>query len=124
MLQFDAANAIDRESFEVGQLDACSSADAAIRQMAVRFAKEDNALADAVREQQEKQAALFAMQEALLGVLGVDDERGAVAIRSKIAALETRLSELSKYISKEFPSYYNAAAHPKPLTVEEAQLCR
>jgi CHAT domain-containing protein/tetratricopeptide (TPR) repeat protein len=120
LLKLEPAENLDRESFEVGQLIVRSAADSAIRQMAVRFTRQDSAIAEAVRNQQEVLAKLRATEGPLLRAVGAGDQQKITGIRAQTARLETELAELSNRITRDFPRY-DAAVHPKPLAVETAQ---
>jgi CHAT domain-containing protein/tetratricopeptide (TPR) repeat protein len=111
---------LKRESFEVGQLLTRSTADAAIRQMAVRFTQQDATLAAVVREQQEVATKLRTLEQPLLRAIGADDQPKVAAVRSEIASLERKFADLSAHIRHDFASY-DAAMQPKPLNVEAAQ---
>ena len=120
LLHLEPIEKLDRESFEIGQLAIRSPADFAVRQMAVRFSREDSQLANAVREQQETLQTVHKSEEELYRALGSGNQQQIEVARGRKATLEAKVVELSDRIARAFPSY-DAVKHTTPLSVENAQ---
>ena len=105
---------LDLESFEIGQAAIRSSVDLAVRQMAVRFTKEDSKLASVVREQQEYLGELRKADDILFHVLGTGNAQQILSARQHKSMIEFNIYQLSARISLEFPSL-DSTLYPKPL---------
>ena len=110
----------DRESFRLAQIIIWSSADAAIRQMALRFTRENDSLAALVRDQQEAIEARQALQQRLLIEVGNGSERKELKIRDKIDNLRVLIGEQNAKIDIAFPAYASML-RPKLLDIDEAR---
>jgi len=119
------AKSLAREAFEVGQWAHQSSAAAALEKTTLRFAAGTGALADLVRESQDLSAYWRGRNSALTTARaqpkGKADMRAIELIRKELTDTETRLSEVTRRLEREFPNYAELV-QPKPLKVEELQM--
>ncbi|MBL8671301.1 MAG: CHAT domain-containing protein [Alphaproteobacteria bacterium] len=127
--RFVAGNAgkVREDAFAAMQRARASSAAAAVAQMAVRFAAQDDALALAIRERQDLVQRREAIEAVLLQQLArTGGERDAAAeakARNDIADLEARVAALGTRIEKEFPRYAELAdPKPAPLSLVQSLL--
>jgi CHAT domain-containing protein/Tfp pilus assembly protein PilF len=115
---------LGREALVMAQWAKQSAAAAAVQQMGLRFAGGSDALAALVRERQDLSAFRRERDKALLAALataqGQQSPTAIGALRSELAATESKLAANTARLEREFPDYA-ALASPKPLTAEETQ---
>ncbi|HUI97177.1 MAG TPA: CHAT domain-containing tetratricopeptide repeat protein [Xanthobacteraceae bacterium] len=119
-----SARALGAEAFEAAQWANQSSAAAALAQLGARFGARNDALAAAVRSEQDLSAALRERNKALVAALsqpnGAADTGRIDALRKQIADTESRIAATAAQLQKDFPGFA-LLDHPKPLRVEEVQ---
>ncbi len=112
------------EGFEVAQLARASSVGQSVAQMAARFAKQGDALAELVRAQQDTRDALTRANGSLLDALSkASSDRNADAettLRQEILSLNTRFDTQNASIASRFPKYQNLISQ-EPVSVTEIQ---
>jgi tetratricopeptide (TPR) repeat protein len=115
---------LGREALIMAQWAKQSAAAAAVQQMGLRFAAGTDALAALVRERQDLSAFWHERDKALLTVLakpqGQQSPAAIGALRSELAATESKLNANTARLEQEFPEYA-ALASPKPLKAKEVQ---
>jgi CHAT domain-containing protein/Tfp pilus assembly protein PilF len=120
----ESEEALGREAFEMAQRAAQSSTDAAIQQMAARFAFGNGALAALVRQYQDLGAQWRDKDRALLAELSQSDHQPdktlIETLRENIAELQQSLGTVRTRLNKEFPDY-TALANPKPIDALEVK---
>jgi CHAT domain-containing protein/Tfp pilus assembly protein PilF len=112
------------EAFEVSQLGNQSAAAAALNQMVARFAAGSDALAAVVRDRQDADTKLQALNKELFGELlnpaATRNSAREDVLRRQISDATARIQGLSARIAAEFPNFA-ALATPQPLKVEQVQ---
>ncbi len=115
---------LGREALAIAQWTNQSSAAAAVQQLGLRFAANNDALAVLVRERQDFTALWRVRDKALIEALSKPEgQRNATlieSIRKQVADTEGRLAAVAARLAAEFPDY-SALASPKPLKAEEVQ---
>jgi CHAT domain-containing protein/tetratricopeptide (TPR) repeat protein len=116
--------AFTAETFEIAQWAMRSQAAAALSQMAARFAKRGDGLAERVRQRQDLiaayQAAELKLIEAAAAPAGKVGGDPAVDWAARRADIDARLAAVDADLARQFPQYEDFA-NPKPLSVAEAQ---
>jgi len=97
-----------------------SEAAAALAQMAARQAKGEGSLADLVRESQDLERRMRAVDQRLIGALGRGEATLANMARREIASLDMRLKAIDQRLASEFKEY-SSFVNPQPLSIEEVQ---
>ena len=115
---------LENEGFVFAELARGSSAAHAIAQMATRFAAATGALAELVRERQDKSEQLREVELQLqqintLGRLGADSPV-ALSLRLARASATARIAAIDRRLEVEFPEYVELA-NPEPPGVAEAR---
>jgi CHAT domain-containing protein len=108
------------EAFEIAQWAAHSSAASALAQMAVRQAKGEGALAEAVRERQDLERQWLAADGRLNGAVAKGDVQLASALRSELTALNVKFTDVDGRLARDFPDYAELS-NPKPLSIAGVQ---
>lgn len=122
------------ESLETAQMARASSVSQSVAQMAARFAKQGDALAELVRAQQDTRDALTRANRSLLDAMSKSSsQRNAEAetrLRQQIQSLSTQFETQNTSIATRFPKYQNlisqapvsAVEIQKQLAADEAML--
>ncbi|HSF64265.1 MAG TPA: CHAT domain-containing protein [Paracoccaceae bacterium] len=108
------------DSFVMAQAGFASAAGNALRQIALRAAAREPALAGAVRDRQDGIEALGRAERAVRDALAAGDAVAAAQAGAEAAALRAGLAEVEARIAAGFPGF-DALARPRPLTVEEVR---
>ena len=112
--------AIDSDSFEIGQALSETSIGAAVQQMAARIASTEPRLARMLDQQEEALSAWRVLDRQLTeGLLG-NNQTALHEHSAKLAELEQIIIKRSARIQREFPNYA-ALTNVSPMTVEEVQ---
>ncbi len=118
------ARAFTAETFEVAQWAVRSQAAAALSQMAARFAKRGDGLAELVRQRQDLiaayQAAELKLIEAASAPAGKEGGDPTINWAARRTQIDARLTAIDADLARQFP-HYEDFANPKPLSVAEAQ---
>ena len=113
-----------REAFEMAQWAQSSQTAVSLAQMAARSAKDDLKLAALVRERQDLVAEWQTRDARRTATRSqVPDQRNrpeVAANGSRLAAIDTRITEIDKRLAREFADYA-ALASPAPVSVEDVQ---
>ncbi|MFT3730535.1 MAG: CHAT domain-containing protein [Hyphomicrobium sp.] len=94
------------ESFLLGQNAEQSEAASAVAKMAARFATHDPALQDLVRERDEQDAMLSALERQFSDDLGRPPEKRNPDTRRDMQKLQARRVEIDAALKKGFPKYF------------------
>src|SRR5262245_31417906 len=108
------------EGFELAQWARQTGAADALAQMAVRFAKGAGPLAGLVRQRQDLITVRQGEDKRLLEAIGKADTRATDSIRTAIAGLDAKLTDIDRRLAVEFPDYAQLS-NPKPLAVVAVQ---
>jgi CHAT domain-containing protein/Tfp pilus assembly protein PilF len=110
------------EAFDVMQLARSSAAGNAIARMAARFASGDDAIANVVREQQDRTALYERLDAKLVAAVGSPkrDDASIRSLRRQLPELEERIAELNEKIDTQFPAYASLTTR-EPLSLAETQ---
>jgi CHAT domain-containing protein/tetratricopeptide (TPR) repeat protein len=113
------------ESFALTQWANQSTAAAAVIQMAARFGAGTDALAVAVREQQDASWKLRSLEKSLMAELvnspGRPDQKRIGSLRQDISELEARLEKLNARLGTDFPRYQELV-RPRELDLATSQV--
>jgi CHAT domain-containing protein len=120
----DSTRALDLRSkaYEVAQWALLSDTAGALAQMAARFASGSDALGRLVRDQQDLTIEWSKLDKGLAETLSKSVVRNEIADkqRSKLDAIETRLTDVVRELQGKFPEYA-ALSNPKPLSLADTQ---
>jgi CHAT domain-containing protein/Tfp pilus assembly protein PilF len=110
------------EAFDVLQLARSSVAGNAVVRMAARFASGDDAIANVIREQQDKTTHYKLLDAKYLAAVGSPERDGALitSLREQLTELKKRITELNTDIETRFPTYANLTTR-EPLSLVETQ---
>ena len=112
------------EAFIAAQRTRETQASAALSQMALRFAAGDDAIAAAVRRQQDLKATLDSLDKRIATELGAAEGKRNDALLASLRAESARASqsfdEITARIARDFPAYAELSS-PAPLSVAQAQ---
>jgi len=110
------------EAFMAAQWAVASEAASALTQMSARFAAQDDALGQLVRDRQDAVEAWRANEDRLVKALAGEGAAGADAqeLRKIGRELQAKINTLDAKINEAFPRYA-ALTLPNPLTIEEVQ---
>ncbi|RUS59410.1 CHAT domain-containing protein [Pseudorhodobacter sp. E13] len=108
------------ESFAMAQRGYASSAGNALRQIALRAAATDPALAPSLRARQDQTEALARAERALADALAANDPRAVARLSAEAAALRNQIAALEADIARRFDGFASLAA-PNPLTLDQAR---
>ncbi len=115
---------LGKEAFEISQWANHSTAAAAVRQMAARFASGAGPLEQLARENQDLVAAKNYVDSQILAFLvkpPSEQNRDEIAkLRDRSSKLEGELATVNAKLQKDFPQY-TALVKPKPVKVSEIQ---
>ncbi len=115
---------LTRTTFQAGQSAQGSEAAASLAQMAARLAKGDSTLAQLIRQRQDLAAEWQEKEKLLIQARSEPSGRrnaaGQQALSARLAAIDERIGEIDKRLTKEFPDY-SALADPEALSIEAAQ---
>lgn len=103
------------EAFRSAQSAMASAAGAALRQIGVRAAAGDGALADLLRDRQQRLEDLVAVQAALAA-----PDADTVALAGEADALAARIAGLDARLAADFPRFADLT-RPRPMAVAEVQ---
>ena len=98
--------AIVEESFMLGQNAEQSEAATAVAKMAARFATSDPALQDLVRERDQQDAMLTALERQFSDDLSQPPEKRNPDIRRDMEKLQARRTAIDAELKKSFPKYF------------------
>ncbi len=111
-------------AFEAAQLAQASSVGQSVAQMAARFAVQGDALALAIRAQQDTADRLAHTDKALIDAIGQPPQKQnpaqVAALRQTLGELDSALATQTKNISERFPEY-DSLVSAAPISVREAQ---
>jgi CHAT domain-containing protein/Tfp pilus assembly protein PilF len=110
----------DREAFQVAQLTNQSATAIALRQMAVRFSRNDDRLQTALKERQRLAAVRIALRQQVADAVSADRHAQLTDLRGLQRETEDRFAALSEDIHRRFPEF-SGIVDPKPLGVERVQ---
>lgn len=112
------------EAFASAQRLHETSAASAVTQMSSRFAAGNDAVATAVRRQQDLKASVESLDKRITAELGAPDGKRndslIASLRAESAGARKSLDETSARIAREFPAYAELSS-PAPLSVAQAQ---
>jgi CHAT domain-containing protein/tetratricopeptide (TPR) repeat protein len=115
---------LGEEAFEIAQWANHSSAAAAVRQMAARFASGSGPMETLARESQDIGAAWRYVDSQMLDLLvkpPSQQNRAAIErLRQRSGELEKRLAAVNSKLQQQFPEY-SALVRPKPVKVSQIQ---
>lgn len=118
------ATQLAEQMFAIAQWSESSNAAAALMRMAARSAQEREGLARIVREHQDlgiewqaKDRALFELQSA---PKAQSNAAAQAELRARLAAIDQRLSEISRILAADFPDYAELAS-PRPVSFAETR---
>lgn len=111
-------------AFEAAQLAQASSVGQSVAQMAARFAVQGDALALAIRAQQDTADRLAHTDKALIDAIGQPPQKQNLAqvavLRKTLGELDSALATQTKSISERFPEY-DSLVSAAPISVRETQ---
>ena len=108
------------EAFEISQLASGLGAAEAVSQMAVRFAANDNKLAEVVRIKQDKIRQWQTLDANLIEAASKASKQSIARIQKKITQLEADLDEINQELHQRYPKY-EALVSPKPVSLSSVQ---
>lgn len=110
------------ESFRLADAIRGQGVQRALAQSSARAAASDPALAELVRNEQDTQKQVGALQGLLTNVLAAPerDDAAVRALRTQIDTLRSARAAIRQEIEKRFPDYVNLI-DPRPATVEQAR---
>lgn len=109
------------EAFQTAQWINASTAAAALNQVAVRFSSGSNALAGAVRAQQDALAEYRKADAVLVASISIPGPRNLTQdarLRSRVSELSRDVEQRSERLALDFPDYA-ALANPRPASAAE-----
>jgi CHAT domain-containing protein/Tfp pilus assembly protein PilF len=117
-------DAAANEAFGAAQRVHETQAGAALAQMAARFGAGDDAIAAAVRRQQDLKAALESLDKRVTAELGSPDGKRNDAmiarLRAEIDRTHAAFDQISAQIAREFPAYTELSS-PAPLSLAQTR---
>ncbi len=116
----DTADALMNESFAAAQDLLANGTEAAVTQMAARFAAGDDGLAQLSRQHQDTARELMATDSLILTAWGGGNTEQAETLKGRSESLTEQLAVLSSDLRDRYPSYAELVL-PKPLSVVETQ---
>jgi CHAT domain-containing protein/tetratricopeptide (TPR) repeat protein len=112
------------EAFRAAQRASESQAGAALAQMAARFGAGSDAVAAAVRRQQDLKAGIEGLDKRITTELGAPDGKRndalIASLRTEAARAQKAFDEISVRIVREFPGYAELSS-PSPLSIAQTQ---
>ncbi len=117
-LDSSKSDATLEESFAVGQRAGENEAASAVARMASRFATEDPALQALVRELENIDVQMRALERQFAEDLALPPERRRPNIRATMKDIDERRRNIDATLKKDFPNYFNLIS-PDPLSAAD-----